>query len=418
MVYKRSNRPTFYFEAKQRVGYKQLCTDTTDKKTAQRIEHVWSTLADQRAWDLLEPIVADLAKPKSERARTIGWLLDVWNETRGDLAAIRRRAADVDVEPFVAEWFGTYEGNVEPDSASHALAHVRHFFPEGTPRMVSAVTPDWLLSTLTGYAGKRNTRRKVHSSLSVFLEYCTKVKKLFANNPMLGVDRPPAQYVPPKFYDAATVLRIVEWQPDDVRAAYFALVYGTGADVSPALLVDKGEINPATHEVRIVGTKSDTRDRVVRVSDAMWPTFWRHAKTVLTGPVFPREWSRWSVSDWHRQTIGVGVKDTHGAIERAGLRLARQFALRNARHHFAVRLLQAGAPVRVVADQLGSDERTVLKHYGPWVTSAEDRAKWEKIAARHESRRRKAETGPDTAKDTARDTDADPDGKSARSANS
>ena len=118
--------------------------------------------------------------------------------------------------------------------------------------------------------------------------------------------------------------------------------------------------------------------------------FWKYAKTVLSGRVFPVAWNRWTVSDWHRQTVGAGVKDTHGQIERAGIALPKRLAFRKARHHFAVRLLEAGTPVRVVADQLGSDERTVLRYYGPWITSAEDRAKWEKVASRHETKRREA----------------------------
>lgn len=386
MVYKRKGRPSLYFEAKTRTGWKQLCTHTPDKKLAQRIEHMWGELASRhRAWDLLEPVLAD--------ARRIGALYDAWVDTKQDVEAMRRKAADVNVEPLVAEWTAVHASQVGADWAAHALTHVRHFFPEGTVRMVSDVTTDWLTTAIALYppAKRRNTRRKVHSSLSVFLgDYCTAVKKLFAPSPMDAVTRPAAQLVPPKFHDAASVERIVAWQETEAQRAYFSLVYGTGADVSPALLVERADINAATHEVRIMGTKTGARDRIVRVSDVMWPAFWAYAKTVLAGPVFPSEWNRWTVSDWHRYAVGAGVKDTHGRVVRDGLKLSRRYPLRNARHHFAVRLLQAGTPVRVVADQLGSDERTVLKHYGRWITSAEDRAKWEKVAAKYETQRRKA----------------------------
>ena len=371
MVFRRKKRPTLYFQAKRRFGFTQLSTHTTDKLTAQRIEHMWAALAGKRAWDLLEPV---LAAPE-----TIGALYDLWEATKHNTDEMRRRREDVDLEPLVADWHAVYTTHVAKDSADHALVHVRFFFPAGTPRLRSTVTDAWLTELLATYPGRRNTLRKVHSSLSSFLgEYCTGVKKLFPVNPMDSVKRPKLQQALPDLYDADAVARIVEWQPTPARRAFMALVYGTGADVSAALTVERSDVSPERHEVRIKGTKTAFRDRIVRVSDALWPVFWRHAKTVLTGRIWPATWNRWTVSDWHR--------DATGALE-----LAKRLPLRKARHHFAVRLLQAGAPVRVVSEQLGSDERTVLRHYGPWITSPDDRARAETLAVQHETHMRKAE---------------------------
>lgn len=383
MVYRREKRPSFYFEAKLKVGFKQLCTHTPDKKLAQRIEHMWTELATRhRAWDLLEPVVND--------PRKIGDLYDVWSETRGDVEEMRRRAKDVDVEPLVAEWTAIHASQVGKDWTDHALKHVRHFFPEGVARKASDVTKDWLTSTLAAYPGKRNTRRKVHSSVSVFLEYCTTVKGIFAFSPMMHVDRPARELLPPTFYDGVTVERIIDWQPTPERRAYFALVYGTGADVSPAILIEREDIDASQKRVRIKGTKTKTRDRTVRVADWAWKTFWSHASTVLHGRIFPAEWNRWTVSDWHRQTVSEGTKDTHGNIEQEGLKLERRIALRRSRHHYAVRMLAAGVPAELVAEQLGSDKRTILDYYGPFIPSASDWDKWEKVAAKHEKKRREA----------------------------
>jgi hypothetical protein len=77
---------------------------------------------------------------------------------------MRRRLDDQDLEPLVGEWTTWYEGQVKADSAAHAVAHVRHLFPAGTPRMASELTTAWLTMPLTAYASRRNTRRKVHSS--------------------------------------------------------------------------------------------------------------------------------------------------------------------------------------------------------------------------------------------------------------
>lgn len=379
----KGKRPSWYFEAKTRHGYKQLCTHTTDKALAGKMEHMWGVLANQhRAWDLLEPVLAD--------PRKIGALYDDWKDTNHNVEAMRLRANDVDVEPLVAEWFGVYKGQVAEDSAKHALKHVRHFFPKGVVRKKSTVDADWLTTVLAAYPGKRNTRRKVHSSLSVFFDYLVMPKKLFAASPMLHVARPTHELSPIAFYDPRSIERIVEWQPTDARTAFFAGSYGLGADVSPMILVEREHIDPSTREVRLIGTKTGTRDRVVRMSDAMWPTFWKYAKTVLHGRLFPETWDRWTVSDWHRQTVGVGVKDTHGKVVREGLKLAKRLPLRKARHAFAVRLLESGASIRVVSEQLGTDDRTVLKHYGPWITSADDRARAEKMATKHATKRRAA----------------------------
>lgn len=390
MVYRRGKRPSLYFEAKTRNGYQQVCTLVSDKKLALRIEHMWAELAGVRAWDLLEPVLADLKKKESERKWPIGRLYDLWEQTRHNVAEMRRLAADVDVEPLVAEWYAVMLSTTGADWAKHALAHVRHFFPEGSPRMVSQVTGDWLTTTLAAYKGKRNTRRKVHSSLSVFLEYCTLQKKLFVVNPMAQVQRPAQERPPIAFYDSVTVMRVVKWQPSAERQAVMALIYGTGADVSPAVTVTREDFNPAAKEVRIAGTKTAYRDRVARINDALWPIIWAHVKTVLSGRVFPATWNRWTVSDWHRQAVGEGVKDTHGNVTQAGLKLSKRLPLRKARHHFAVRLLQSGAQLRVVAQQLGSDERTVLRDYGAWATSPEDRARAEKMANQYETKKRRA----------------------------
>jgi integrase len=177
---------------------------------------------------------------------------------------------------------------------------------------------------------------------------------------------------PPTFYDRATVDKIIAWQPDEARRAFFALVYGTAADVSPALIVEREDFDASAKRVRIRGTKTATRDRTARVADWAWPIVWGFAKTTIHGRVFPAAWNRWTVSDWHRQTVGDGVRDTQGDVEREGLKLEKRLPLRRARHHYAVRMLAAGVPAKLVAEQLGSDERTVLRFYGPFLPSAAD----------------------------------------------
>lgn len=51
------------------------------------------------------------------------------------------------------------------------------------------------------------------------------------------------------------------------------------------------------------------------------------------------------------------------------------YPLKNARHHWAVRMLRGGAPVRVVQAQLGHSTATLtLDTYGRWMPASDDRA--------------------------------------------
>lgn len=75
--------------------------------------------------------------------------------------------------------------------------------------------------------------------------------------------------------------QIVEAQPDPARRALFALLYGTGAEMSVALRLTRADVDPATKEVRAAGTKTHTRDRMARVAEWAWPIFWAYAKDHL-----------------------------------------------------------------------------------------------------------------------------------------
>lgn len=387
MVYKVTGGKSFVFQALQPGGnYVQLGTGAKDRSVAKDIAHMWEKLAQKRAWDLLQPILG--AKGRA-RARLLLGLYDLWVKAKGDVETVRRLQRDRNVEPLVAEWETWYRGEVEADTVDHAVAHCRWLLPEGASRLVSEVTTDWLTQRLTAYEGKRNTRRKVHSSWSGFFGYLTRVHKLWPKNPMDDVPRPTAEESPIRFYELDVVERIVGWQPTEARRALMAFLYGTACDLSVALRLTRRDFfNPDGQEVRTAGTKTSTRDRVSRVADWAWPTIWAYVRTVLPDT---RLWSfdRWAVSDWHRQTVGVGTKDTHGKIVAPGLNLAHRHPLHCARDHWAVRYLRSGGAIQVVAAQLGHrDPNLTLKKYGRFIPSGIDRERMEQQATAYEERRR------------------------------
>jgi integrase len=146
------------------------------------------------------------------------------------------------------------------------------------------------------------------------------------------VSRPGVQESPTRFYELDAVERIVAYQPIPEPRALFALLYGTGIEVSVALALTRADVWEGTKEIRAAGTKADTRDRVCRVADWAWAMVGDHSRTVFPGVrLWPAEWNRWTVSDWHRETVGWDEE------RRLGLNLPTRYPLHCARDHWAVR---------------------------------------------------------------------------------
>lgn len=371
MVFRRDGRQHYEFQARTQTGWKQLACHTTSKALAGRMEAMWEALASEhRAWDLLEAVTSGRIE--------IGHLYDLYTETRYNPIEMRRLLQDADLEPLVAEYLRVHAKNVRPDTLDHIEKHLRALIPEGQPMLRSHVNTDILTQFVYGYGGKRNTLRKVHSDISGFFEYATRVKKLFPVSPMVEVARPPREDSPVQFYELDVVERICTEQPTEERRAAFALAYGTGVEVSVLIGLNSSDFNRIDREVRTAGTKALTRDRVSRIADWAWPKVSILLYRMLPNvPLFPG-WNRWTVSDWHRETL-------------TELKIKPKYPLRNARDHWAVRTARAGTPIAVIQNQLGhSSPMLTLSKYGRFLPSASDRAKWEQAATEYETQRRAA----------------------------
>jgi len=349
------------------------------KALAQRISAMWESLAvEHRAWDLLEPILAAPARPRVERAARLGRLYDLWVSTRYNVAEVRRLLSDVDLEPFVEPWHTAHGRGVSVGYAEHVIVHVRWLLPAGEPCPLSRVTAAWLTERLAAYPGKRNTLRRVHSAWSLFFGHLTNVHGLFPANPMDAVSRPAEEKPPIAFYEMDEVKRIVEAQPTAERRALFAILYGTGIEVSTALRLTRADVWETTREIRAAGTKTHTRDRVAVVADWAWPIIQAHVRPMLpSARLFAAEWKPYQVNHWQRWIVTEILK------------LPRRLKVHAARHHWAVMRLRAGVPLEVVRRQLGhSTPMLTLQTYGAFVPSGEDRAHWEKQVTKAEEKRR------------------------------
>lgn len=131
-----------------------------------------------------------------------------------------------------------------------------------------------------------------------------------------------------------------------------------------------------------------SRDRICRVADWAWDLVWEHCRRVFpTARLWPTEWNRWTVSDWHRETVGWNEEN------KRGLNLPARYPLHCARDHWAVRAARAGTPVAVIQAQLGhGSPMLTLTKYGRFLPSSADRAKWEMEATKHEAARRQSAT--------------------------
>lgn len=371
MVFRRAGRTFYEFSARTQTGWKQLACHTTSKALAGRMEAMWEALASEhRAWDLLETVTCGRVE--------IGRLYDLWTETKGNPIEMRRLLSDADLVPMVEEYLRVHAKNVRPDTLEHIEKHLRALLPEGQSMLRSYVNTDILTQFVYGYGGKRNTLRKVHSDISGFFEYATRVKRLFTVSPMVEVARPPREESPVQFYELDTVERIIGYQPSWDRRAFFALSYGAAIEVTVLLGLKRSDFNRATYEVRASGTKALTRDRMSRVAEWAWPFVSAYIEDMLPDtPLFP-DWNRWTASDWHRETL-------------TDLKIQPKYPLRNARDHWAVRAARAGTPIAVIQNQLGhSSPMLTLSKYGRFLPSASDRAKWEQAATEYETQRRAA----------------------------
>jgi integrase len=383
MAYTRDGRPTYYFQARTKNGWRLMSTRTPDRALARKIEEMWETLANEhRAWDLLEPVL--------QKQMKIGALFDAWRDSGRKVEELRRRLNDVDLSPLVADFLAVHKAKVKPDSLEHIEYHIRSLIPEDIAFPRSRASVEFLTAKLYAYDGKPGTIRKVHSDWSVFFAYLADVRSLYERNPMEKVARPPASKPIVRFYELDVVERIIAWQPTEERKALFALLYGTGMEISVALLLTRADVFEKRKEVRAAGTKTHTRDRMARVADWAWPTVWAHAKALLpAATLFPGVPSRYTASDWHAETIGED-----------GLKLSEIHPMKNARHHWAVRQLRAGAPIKLVQEQLGhASPNLTLNTYGQFRPSGSDRDRWEEAATEYEKSRREETPGGSDAPD-------------------
>src|SRR5436190_22100118 len=89
---------------------------------------------------------------------------------------------------------------------------------------------------------------------------------------MRALKSSPGEAVQPRvrFLDEPDLIRLAKAHEEPFRTLS-ALLAGTGIEVSVALGLRRRDVDTLTREIRAAGTKTYSRDRVVRVADWAWP---------------------------------------------------------------------------------------------------------------------------------------------------
>ncbi len=333
-------------------------TGTRDKSVAKGMARMVDELGPRgrRSWDLLNPV--------ARGGLTVGQLYDAY--AQNDLDGLRERLNDVDLEPHVERWIGALRGRLAPDTTEHYELYARSLIGEDSrfsrSSLTNAVITQWLAARPVG----RSTKRKYHAALSSFCEYLKSVGVL-PRNPMRDVKAPPPAPSRMRSLDQQDVERLIAAQPHPYNVIA-ALLHATGMEVSVALTLKRRDVDVLRREIRARGTKTKSRDRIVKVAEWGWPLVERHISLLTPNALLFPGINRWTASDKHRATCcDLEIED---------------YQLKDSRHTYAVRAIRAGAPFEVVAQQLGHVDTTmVVRVYGRFKPTAEEVTAWERRAA-------------------------------------
>jgi integrase len=356
MVYRRPGRSTWGIIITTPGGEVRKSSGTRDKATARAIERALNDLKIRRDWQILNAVIDGALSPG-----------EVFDATRSSsLEALRARLNNVDLEPQVSIWLERHGQRVAADTIAHYAHVVRSLLAQGKPFPRSRFTVDVLDEWLAAYPAGRSTRRKAHSAMSNFAKHLVRMR-IIEVNPMRSIDAPPANAPRLQYLEVPDLKRLANFQPEPF-CALSALLGGTGIEVSVAVKLRRRDVDMPRKEIRAAGTKTHSRDRTVRVAEWAWPYIEERCTALRPNDLLFPGIDRWEASDAHRAACKLSQIEN--------------YQLRDQRHSYAVRAARGGTPAELIARQLGhANAVLVLKVYGRFMPSQQDRDKWERVCA-------------------------------------
>jgi integrase len=346
------------------TGSVKRYTGTRDKGTAKLYEVMLHELGPKgsRRWDLLEPVVEGRLK--------LAELFDAWRAR--DLDGLKARLDDRDLALTLPDWKAWLNDN-RVASADRYVKRLATLHRDKSPWWRSTLTSPAIASWLAGLGVSGATQRTHAAALASFVKYARSVGHL-TSDPLAEVLVPKAKEPEAEFLERDEVERLVKGSPAEY-AQLFALLYGTGGDITPALQVRRRDVDLSTWMVRLPGTKTYNRDRVVIVAEWARPYLAQACKDLLPdAKLFGMD--RWQATKTHK-----------AILEQLEIRHMKLHATRN---HWAVRALRGGWSVEAVARQLGhANGQMVLKVYGRFLPRHDELARMEQMAETEAVRRAK-----------------------------
>lgn len=259
-------------------------------------------------------------------------------DLRGQVKELVARSLDPDLSPLVDELVrnGKYR------------TQIRGLIPEGQRFPASEFRKGRISRYLDALSCSDSTKNRYRAALSVFGARLVE-REMLDHNPVREVKARPKNAVPFRYLRPGEFQSVVARSGERYRALY-ALLYGTGMEISAALAVRRRDVDQERRTVWAHGTKTASRDRECAVDAWAWPIVWEYARNYLPDA---RLWTMRADSAWryHKRRL----KD-------AGL---PPMPLHNTRHSFAVAARRRGESDVWIASQLGHRDTTmVARTYG------------------------------------------------------
>lgn len=339
------------------TGRRSRTLGSRDLRTARAILHAVESLSETPRW-------RSLAHRCGQGELAASELYEAYQ--RSTLEALEKRLSspDVDLEPLVEKWHQwlVAQSDVRPNTSDKYRSQVRRLIPEGTPFLLADFSRQRIRDFLDEMSGEIRATNRYRAALSRFAGWLVE-RGVLEQNPVRSVSG--KKEAPPR----ATHLEHTQAQrlvnsiaPDEARAMH-ALMCGSGLEVGATLALTHQDIVRAKREVHAHGTKTEWRDRRVRVTtDWCWEIVecWLDDHPGLpNAPIFRLKYA----------ALRSALHEALKACEMG----ASSYHTHDWRHTYAVQALRDGYPPQLVAHQLGHKDSTmVLKVYGKYAPNDAD----------------------------------------------
>jgi integrase len=352
MVWRKANGKTFNCYVSPLDSARVVCsTETTVKTVADAVE-AFARGLELRAHgrDDVRAVLSAIGR----RELTLAEAYRLGEDGAARLLAQRAAdAADTDLTGALADFLAMRGDEVRQRYGRQ----IRALFPE-QPLRRSLLTAPNVARRLDALECSNATRNRYRAALSAFCTWLVR-RGTLELNPARAVTGYAEALADPVFITMDEAERLVAALPPQYRGRE-ALMAGTGADWSDTMRLAVGDIDLTTLTVRLHGSKTRWRNRVVRITQPWTVPYIRAAMRgkLPTAPAFSGSESK-------------SIKAHHAAA--AAAKITTATTLHQWRNTYAVAELRAGEKATVVAYQLGHrDASLVWKRYGRFVPEAID----------------------------------------------